>query len=146
MHGHAIQPIGALHRSPIVRDDDEVTSIKELFDDAAEPLDVGVVQCRVHFVEQAEGRKFALKDAHQQCDGGHGFFATRQLIDRARAFARRGRDDLDTALEPVNLAGLFKGEQAEFGFSASKEFAEHAFVTGKVVAYLLEDFAEALAR
>ena len=57
-HRHAVQGVGGGHRDLVVGDDDKLRRLRELFEHSHEAADIGVVERRVDFVEDAEGAGF----------------------------------------------------------------------------------------
>lgn len=55
-HINAINHVHSRHRRLVVRDDDELRILREAADDVVELLDVGIVQRRVHLIEDAKRR------------------------------------------------------------------------------------------
>ena len=93
--------------------------VQELAHHQVEALDVGLVQRRVHFVEDAEGRGARAEDGEEQRDHGHGLLAAGEQRDVARFLARRARDDLDARFQDV-----FAFLQQQVGLAAAEELAE----------------------
>ena len=103
LHRHAIQHVGDLHRPFAVGDDDELAGVQEFLNDQIEPLVVGFVQSRIHFVENAEGAGLAFENAHQKRDAGHRLFTTGKLADGRRLLARRAGDDFNARIQQVDF-------------------------------------------
>jgi hypothetical protein len=142
LHRHAVQHVGDLHRALVVGDDDELAHVQELLDDQAEALVVRLVQGRVDLVEDAERRRLALEDRHEQRDAGHRLLAARELRDGDRLLAGRAGDHFDAGFERVDLSQdglvgglavlgfdllllLDLGFEEHVGLSATEQLAEH---------------------
>src|SRR5690606_27723640 len=122
-----------------------------LADHAAEPFDVGLIERGIHLVEDTEAAWLALEDRQQERDGRQRLLAAGELTDGAWLLARRLGDDLDAALQPVDLVGddllavdfLDEAHQADFSAPAAEQLAEHAAGTGEVLLDGLEGLLEA---
>ena len=68
------------------------------FDQPREPLDVGFIERRVHFVQNAERTGRVAEDGHQQRHGGQRFFAARKQQHVLQPLARRRGHDVDAAI------------------------------------------------
>src|ERR1700678_3142284 len=66
LHGHAINHIRRLHHALGVRHQQELRILAHAMQQISEPAHVGLVQCRIHFVQHAEGRRLVLEDADQK--------------------------------------------------------------------------------
>src|SRR5690606_13479935 len=88
-------PYTTLFRS---RDEDELGGLAHLPDELVVAADVGLVERRVHLVEQAEGRGFDEEDGEDQRHRGQRLLAARHEVDVLHLLARRLRDDLHAGL------------------------------------------------
>ena len=66
-----------------------------------ETADIGVVQRRVHLVQQAEGGRLDQEDREDQRHGGQRLFTPRQQGHILQLLARRLDDDVDAGLQQV---------------------------------------------
>ena len=85
--------------------DDDDLGVFELPQHADEPVDVGVVESGVDFVEHAEGAGTRAEDRQEEGDTRHRLLAPGEQGDAARLFAGGAGDDLNGRLEDVD-AGL----------------------------------------
>ena len=102
-----------------MRDQDELGVLLHALQHLDEPADVGVIQRRVDFVEQAEGAWTVFEDGEHQSHRGERLFAARQELDALKPFSRRLRDDVDTAFELVAFV-----EQHKAGAAAAEKRRE----------------------
>src|SRR5947209_8043720 len=58
LHGYTVDGVRGLHGARVVRDHDELGAPLELVQEGGEAAHVGVIQRRIHLVEQAEGAGF----------------------------------------------------------------------------------------
>ena len=130
----------------MVGDDNEVAAGEEFTEHVAESLHVGLVERRIHFVQDAERARLALEDAHQQSNGGHGLLSAGELTDDARLLAWWLGANLHARLQDVHLAGDFVRNQEQVSTSAAKQTSEHAAVTRKVLSNRVEHLLKANAR
>ena len=84
-------------------------------DHRGEAADVGLVQRRVHFVQQTERRGIQLEDREHQRHRGHRLLAAGQQRDVGHALAGRTGHDRDAGVEQI-LAGEF-----EIGVTAAEQ-------------------------
>ena len=92
---------------------------RHLFDQFGEAADVGFVERRVDFVEDAERARLILEDADQQGQRGQRLLAAGEQQHVLQLLARRRGDDVDAAFGAV----FFVGEAHE-GVSAAEQLAE----------------------
>ena len=88
LHRHAQEVVRHLYGLFVVCDYDELHVVRHFADEFAEPDDVGVVQGRVHLVQEADGTRIELEDGEDERHRGHRLLASRELVNR-RSFARR---------------------------------------------------------
>jgi hypothetical protein len=119
LHGDAVEAVADVHGPLGVGDDDELGLADELFDDAVEAVVVGLVEGSVHFVEDGEGSRAGLENAHQQSDGGHGLFPAGHERNGLQFLAGGLSDDLNAAVEDV--FAVFKDD---VGPAPAEELAE----------------------
>ena len=81
-----------------MRDDDELRARGHLADLIREASDVRLIERRINFVQQAEGRRAIVKDAEHERERRHSFFAARQKQHILKTFARRLRDNIYAGL------------------------------------------------
>ncbi len=103
-----------------------------------QPLDVRLVQRRIHFVQNAERARLILEDGHQQRHRGQRFFAARKQQHVLQPLARRRGDDIDARLGDVGLVG-----QPHLADAAAEQRAEHL---PEILVDVLEGLGEPLAR
>src|SRR5258706_2890931 len=120
LHRHAVHSVRRLHRPGIVRDDDELRLVLELGQEPHIAPDIGVIERRVDFVEQAERARFGEEDREQQRHGDQGALPGRQQVDSLRALPPRRGVDFDFALE-----GLVLVREAHVAFPAAKQCLEN---------------------
>src|SRR2546427_8787220 len=65
-HGDAVEHIRSFHRLPVVGDHQELRLAGQLPQDAQKPVDVRVVERRIHLVEDAEGARAEIEDGEEQ--------------------------------------------------------------------------------
>src|SRR6266481_4293570 len=75
LHRHAVEHAAYFHGLAVVRDDDELRLAAHLADQAREAPDVGFIERRVDFVQNAEGAWLVAEDGDEQRQSGHGLFA-----------------------------------------------------------------------
>ena len=83
-------------------------------------LGIGVVQRRIHLVQQTERRRVELEDRKHQRNGGERFLATRQQVNGLVLLARWLCNHLHTGVQNF-VAG---DNQARI--AATKQLGEHA--------------------
>ncbi len=86
---------------------------------AVETADVGFVERRVDFVEDAERARLETEHSDQERECRHGLFAAREQHDILQALARRLRDDVDAA-----IAGTIRLGETHFAAAAAEESTE----------------------
>ena len=102
-----------------MRDDDELRLAAHFADEAGEAPDVGFVERRVHFVQDAERARLVAEDGDQQRQRRHGFFAAGEQQHVLQALARRRRHDVD-----AGVAGAVRLGQAHFRRAAAEDRVE----------------------
>ena len=100
-------------------DDYELGVLLEFLEQHIEPLVVGLVECGVNLVEEAERRGLCLEDGEQQRYGGHCLFAAAEQRDAPGFLAGRFCDYFDAGVEDVG--GFFEDD---VGLAAAEELAE----------------------
>src|SRR5215212_1407741 len=65
LHRDAVESIGRLHRTAVMRHNDELAALRELAQHLAEAADVGLIQRRVHLIEDAERAGTHLEEREQ---------------------------------------------------------------------------------
>src|SRR5437867_2205548 len=106
VHRDAVQHVGGLDRSAVVRDHDELGSVGELAERLREPADVAFVERSVDLVKHAERRRSHAQDGEEQCGRGEGALATGELREAPDPLARRSRVDVD-----ARIFRIFSGPQ-----------------------------------
>ena len=86
-HRHAIKHVGLRDRALVVGDDDELALRDESVQHADEPIDVGFVERRIHFVEDAERARPHHVDGEEQRDRRHGALAAGEERNALQLFA-----------------------------------------------------------
>ena len=119
LHRHAVDRVGAGHRLLRVRDDDELRPGEKVLEHLREAIDVGLVQGGVDLVEHAERAGPAAEDGQQQGHAGHRLFAAAQERNAPRLLAGRPGDDLDAAVENIDVL-----LQDDVGLAAAEQIAE----------------------
>src|ERR1700692_1248295 len=66
LHGDAVEYGAGLHGFAVMGDDDELRLAAHVADEAGEAADVGFVERRVHFVEDAERARLVAEDGDEQ--------------------------------------------------------------------------------
>ena len=61
-HRHAVERVGDLHGPLLVGDDDELAGVAQLLEEQDQPAEVGVVERRLHLVEDVERRRPGRED------------------------------------------------------------------------------------
>jgi hypothetical protein len=72
-----------------------------IFEKIAEAFDIGVVERRVHFVENANRRRIGKKDREDQRHRGKRLFAAGQQGHDLRLFAWRMDEDFETGFKRI---------------------------------------------
>ena len=127
LHRHTNQLLGHFHGDFVVTDEQELGATAHARHQLGVALGVGVVQRRVHLVEQAKRGRIELKNRKHQRDGGQRFFTAREQMNRLVFLARRLRHDLHARVQ--NLVA----RHHEFGLATAKQLGEHlakVFVDG----------------
>ena len=75
LHGHAHQLLRQLHGDLVVADEEELGVLRHFLDQRAQPFGIGVIQRRVHLVQQAERRRIELEQRKHQRHGGKRLFS-----------------------------------------------------------------------
>src|SRR3982075_1666665 len=88
-----------------MRDEHELSLHAHLFDQFGETADVGFVEWRVHFVQNAEGTGRVLEYSYQQRESGECLLATRKQKHVLQALAWRRGHDVDATLGTVLFVG-----------------------------------------
>ena len=109
-HGHAVEGVGRLHGALLVAHDDQLGLAPELVDQAQEPLQVHVVEGRLHLVHQVEGRRPAAEHGEQEGQGHERALASRQQGQAPHVAAGRPHLDLDPGVQQV--LGVGEGQAA----------------------------------
>ena len=85
--------------------------------------DVTIIQRRIQFVKQTEGRGFNQEDGKEQRHRRHGAFATREQANRLRLLSGRTGNDVNTAFQ--RIFRIFQEDQPRF--AAMEETGKHLF-------------------
>src|SRR5256886_6338952 len=141
LHGDAVENVGRLHGLPIVGDDEELGPARQLPQHAQEPMDVGVVEGRIHLVENAERARPEVEDREQERQARQRTFAAREQRHGLQPFAPGLCHQIDTGVERVTA--LFGLDQPELGPAPLEETLEEL---AEVAVDLLERLSEALLR
>ena len=107
-HGDAEQPVDPRHGQAVMGDDQEagLGALGDLGDQAAEAVDIGVVQGRVDLVQHADRRRVGEEDGKEQRQRGQRLLAAREQRQRLQFLAGRARHDLEPGLERILLVAL----------------------------------------
>ena len=116
MHGHAVHHRTHFHGFAVVGDHDELSLRAHIGQHAIEAADVGFVERRVDFVEDAEWTWRIFEDGDQQRERGERFFPAREQQNVLQTLARRLRDDVN-----ARFAGAVGFAQAHFAMAAAEE-------------------------
>ena len=100
-------------------DDDELGLAAHFGEHAIEASDVGFVERRVHFVENAERAGRVAEDGDKQRERGESLFAAGEKQNVLQALARRLRDDVD-----AGIAGAIGLAEAHLPVAAAEEGLE----------------------
>ena len=87
-------------------------------DQAAEAVDIGVVQRRVDLVEHADRRGIGEEDGEEQRERGQRLLAAREQRQHLELLARRARHDLEPGLERVFALAVI---EPQMGVAAAEE-------------------------
>jgi hypothetical protein len=68
-----------------------------LSDVVCDPADVGIIECRVNFIQDKERRRLIAVNSKEQRKSRHGFLSARQLVHVSETFHRRHGVVLDPA-------------------------------------------------
>src|SRR5437879_1523577 len=120
LHGDPVDGVGGLHGARVVGDDDELRQVLELREQAHVAAHIGVVEGRVHLIEQTEGTRLGEEDREQERHGDQRALTGREQVDPLRALAARCRVDLDLALERLVLV-----REPHVAFAAAEQRLEH---------------------
>ncbi len=103
LHRDAVDHVARLHRALVVGDHDEVAAVQERLEHVAEPLDVGLVECGIDLVENAERRRSRCRIPASRCCPRHRAAGSgrRSRHRRACGTCRRG-----VAIQRLALRGL----------------------------------------
>src|SRR5262245_15571400 len=104
LHGDPVERVGHLHRSPVVRDEHELRALRHLGDERVEATDVGLVEGRIHLVEEAERCRPDEKQREDESRCRERLLAAREQAQRLQLLAGQCHDDLDALL--AALLGL----------------------------------------
>src|SRR5262249_17519052 len=134
----AVERVGGLHAALVVRDDNELRRVRELLEEPREAAHVGLVERRIHLVEEAERRGLVAEDREEERDGGERLLPSREEHMALQAVAGRLDVDLQAAVERVLVL-----HQPDVAPPTAEEQRERLV---EVVADRLEGLDEALAR
>src|SRR5256885_1212226 len=121
LHGHAVERVGAFHGALVVGDDDELRGLAHLADHLVVAADVGIVERRVHLVEEAEGRRLDEEDGEDEGYGGERLLAAGEQVDAGELLSGRLGDDLHAGFA---LWILGVGNELQLGAAAAEEPGE----------------------
>lgn len=136
-HGDANQLVAGLHGAFAVGDDDELCLSRHFAQQRAESPDVGVVQRRIDFVQQAKRRGIEAEQGEDEREGSQCFFAAGEDAQVFDFFPRRAHGDGDAGFEDVAFG------PGECGFAAPEQEREEA---GEVAVDDFEGVLQAAAR
>ena len=120
LHGHADQLLGHFHGDLVVADEQELGFLAHAGHQLGVALGVGVVQRRVHLVQQAKRRGVELEDGKHQRNGRERLLATREQVNGLVLLAGRLRHHLHARIQ-----NLVAGDD-ELGLPAPEQLREHA--------------------
>src|SRR5713101_983734 len=123
-HRDAEQPVHAGHGQPVMGDDEEarLRALADLLDEAAEAVDIGVVEGGVDLVQHADRRRVGEEHGKEQRQPGQGLLAAREQRHHLQPLARRARHDLEAGLERVSLrVAVLALVEREKGAAAAEE-------------------------
>ena len=69
LHGHAKKRIGNFHGALVVRNHDHLGMIGDILDQPVEKVGVGVIERRIHFIQNQEGGRPVHQDGKNERDG-----------------------------------------------------------------------------
>ena len=90
-----------LHRALLVRDDHDLRVAREPRHQPQEPVEIEIVERRLHLIHQVERRGACREDREEERERREGPFAAREQRDPLDALASGTRLDLDPRLERV---------------------------------------------
>jgi len=128
---------GHFHGNFIVADEEELRGRAHARDQPRVARGVGIIERRVHFVEQAKRCRVQLEDGKHQRNGGERLLAAGEQLDGLVFLARRLRHDLHPGVEDF----LARDDQARV--PAAKQLAKQI---GQVPVDILERVREQRAR
>ena len=102
-----------------MRDDDELRLPAHIREHFVEAADVGFVERRVHFVEDAERARLVAEHRDQQRERRQRLFAAGEQQNILQALAGRLRHDID-----ARIAGAVRLAEAHFAVAAAEERLE----------------------
>ena len=113
-HGDAEQAAHARHRHRVMRDDEEARRRvrRHALQQAAEAVDVGVIERRIDLIEHADRRRVGQEHREDQRHCGQRLLAARKQRQRRRLLARRLGDDLQAAFERILALDHFQARLA----------------------------------
>ena len=79
--------------------------VGDLLDEAAEAVDIGVVERRVDLVQHADRRRVGEEHGEEQRERGQRLLAARQQRQHLQPLARRARHDLEPGVERIVVLG-----------------------------------------
>ena len=135
-HGDADEVVAGLHGAFAVGDDDELGLCRHVAQEVAEAANVRIIERRVHFVQQAEGRGVQAEEGEDEGEGGEGFFAAGEDAQVFDFFAGRAHSNGDAGIQYVAF------RPGEFGFAAAKEDGEEV---GEMAVDDVQGFLQAAA-
>src|SRR5712692_1203306 len=103
LHRDAVDGVRGLHSPGVMRDDDELRQVFELGEQMHVAAHIGIVQRRIHFVQQTERARLREEDGKQERDRHEGPLAGGEQMDPLGPLAARRGVDLDLALERLVL-------------------------------------------
>ena len=102
-HGHSKKAVHSAHRHSIVSYDKiaGVGLLGHLIQKLAEALDIGIVERRIDFVEDADRCRVGQKQRENERNGGQRLLASRKKSEGGKALSRRLSHDLNASFERV---------------------------------------------
>src|SRR5215813_9910232 len=119
-------------------DDDELRFHRHVLNQLSEPPDVGVVERRVHFVQDTERAGLILENAYQQGQRGQRLFSAGEQQNVLQFLARGRSYHVNSAFRRVQFVG-----QAHKGLATAEQLAEREL---EILVDLLKRFLELLPR
>src|SRR5439155_3792478 len=98
VHRYAVEHVGGFDRPAVVRDDDELRTVRQLAQRLREPSDIPLVERGIDLVEDTERRGLHAEDREEKRGRGERALAAGQVRERADALTRRPRIDVDARL------------------------------------------------